>query len=152
MFCLETRCWAMSRHPVICLLARYLMMLSTAKSICQLMNKWMNVEHLWNDIGRKQKQSEKNLSQCHSVHKPHTDWPQTEPGLCSEKPVDNHVSHGTVPITSSSEAFTTDLILMYHEYFSDKKYILKYKNINNLFFLFTLFLCWNFVIMTFKHH
>jgi hypothetical protein len=40
------------------------------------------VESQWNGNDRaKQKNSEKNLSQCHSVlHKSHMDWPGREPG------------------------------------------------------------------------
>jgi hypothetical protein len=37
---------------------------------------WVNIEQRWNDTDRrKPKDSENNLSQCHSVqHKSHTDW------------------------------------------------------------------------------
>ena len=114
------------------------------------MNEWMNVEHGWNDTDRrKRKQPEKNLSHCHSVHhKAHADWPWNEPGLWSEKPVANHLSHGMVPITLSS----SDLISTCHEFFSNKIYMLQYMNIQNLFFLFTLFLCRNFLIMTIQEH
>jgi hypothetical protein len=38
-------------------------------------------ERRWNDIDRgKPKNSEKNLSQCHFVHKSHMDWPGREHG------------------------------------------------------------------------
>jgi hypothetical protein len=42
-----------------------------------------HAEPQWNDIDREnRKNSEENLSQCHSVHqKSHTDWPGHEPGL-----------------------------------------------------------------------
>jgi hypothetical protein len=132
----KLRCWAKSRHLVVCLLVCYLMMLSVAKIICQL-NEWMNVEHWGNDTDRrKRKQPEKNLSQCHSVHyKFHTHWPGIELDLCSEKPLVNHLSHGMASVTLS-EAFTSDFIFTCSEYFSNKTYILKYKNIYNLFVLF----------------
>jgi hypothetical protein len=40
----------------------------------------MGMEHWQNDTNRQeQKNTEKNLSQCHSVyHKTHTDWPEGE--------------------------------------------------------------------------
>jgi hypothetical protein len=43
---------------------------------------WVSMEQQWNDIDRgKLKDSEKNLSQCHSVHhKSHMDWLGCEPG------------------------------------------------------------------------
>jgi hypothetical protein len=54
-------------------------------------------ERRWNDIlTGKPKSSGKNLSQCHFVHhKSHMDWPGRVPGLCSERPGTNDLSHGT---------------------------------------------------------
>jgi hypothetical protein len=53
-------------------------------------------ERRWNDIGKgKRKNSEKNLSQCHFVHKSHMDWPRREPGTLRLQAGDNRLSYST---------------------------------------------------------
>jgi hypothetical protein len=52
----------------------------------------------WYIDRRKPKNSEKNLSQCYSVHhKSHINDRGANPGLRCERPETNHLSHGTAP-------------------------------------------------------
>ena len=57
----------------------------------------MSTEHCPNDADRgKQKYWEKILSQCHPVHlTTHTDGPELNPALRSERSATNHLSHDT---------------------------------------------------------
>jgi hypothetical protein len=57
----------------------------------------MNVEQQWNDTDRiKLKDSEKNLSQCHSVHhKSHWTDLGANAGCHGDKPATIHLSFGT---------------------------------------------------------
>jgi hypothetical protein len=54
-------------------------------------------EPLWNDIDRgKQKNSEKNLSQCHFVYNISIQSdPGANPSQCGERPATNRLSHST---------------------------------------------------------
>jgi hypothetical protein len=66
------------------------------------MDYWINMEHLCYYKGKKkQKHSEKSLSQGHSInHKPHMAWYGIEHEFRYDRPATNHMSHGTVNLTS----------------------------------------------------
>jgi hypothetical protein len=70
------------------------------------------MEHRWNEIDRgKPKYSEKNLFQCHlSTTYPTWTDPGSNPGLRSEMPATNRLSHGTILIANLIRCLVCEIL------------------------------------------
>jgi hypothetical protein len=79
------------------------------------MNEWMCIEHWGNDTDRgKPKYSEENLSQCH-LSTTNLTWTNLwmNMGLHNERPVTNHLIHGTAFSLYVAVTLPTDIILLF---------------------------------------